>query len=334
MRNKAFTLAEILISLTIIGVIAALTLPALMANLNEKVWNTKRKALHSRMAQELAAMPNLDRFPDNDDGTAEFNFVNSGLAMTYNITKICSDGGMNKCDFYWPEYAMNDEVFAPPKMSILAFNTVNGESIGVWSYNKSCTGESNADFLTSNDILNMQCVNLLYDLNGASKGPNKIGKDMGFITAFFPEYPLVIAPMPVLMTGDEVNASRVEDILAANSEYRLPSPAEASLIANRGRYLGNVELENVWADNNIICNSRTCTKATSTNSKMTKAEESSAYLVLVSKEGDAPKKFKTIKKEKEELKPKECDPDEMPDKKCATGWTCGPLGTWYCPGKI
>ena len=69
MKIKAFTLAEILISLTIIGIIAALTLPALMANLNEKVWNTKRKALHSRMAQALAAMPNLDRYQATDDNT-------------------------------------------------------------------------------------------------------------------------------------------------------------------------------------------------------------------------------------------------------------------------
>ena len=94
MKSKAFTLAEILISLTIIGIIAALTLPALMANINEKVWNTKRKALHSRMAQALAAMPNLDRYPETEDN----NFIQNGLATTLNITKICYDGDMAKCD--------------------------------------------------------------------------------------------------------------------------------------------------------------------------------------------------------------------------------------------
>ena len=104
MKAKAFTLAEILISLTIIGIIAALTLPALMANLNEKVWNTKRKALHSRMAQALAAMPNLDKYQAADDNTEAFNFINDGLSTAYNITKVCKE--MGKCDFYWLNVVM------------------------------------------------------------------------------------------------------------------------------------------------------------------------------------------------------------------------------------
>ena len=40
-QRIAFTMAEILISLTIIGIIAALTLPALQANINEKTWATQ-----------------------------------------------------------------------------------------------------------------------------------------------------------------------------------------------------------------------------------------------------------------------------------------------------
>ena len=52
----AFTMAEILISLTIIGVIAAITLPALRANINENTLNTKRKALYTRMSQAIGMM--------------------------------------------------------------------------------------------------------------------------------------------------------------------------------------------------------------------------------------------------------------------------------------
>ena len=53
-KNEAFTMAEILLSLTIIGVVAAITLPSLIGNINERAWNTQRKALHARMAQAIA----------------------------------------------------------------------------------------------------------------------------------------------------------------------------------------------------------------------------------------------------------------------------------------
>ena len=40
-KNKsAFTLAEVLITLGIIGVVAAMTIPTLVQNYNVKTWNT------------------------------------------------------------------------------------------------------------------------------------------------------------------------------------------------------------------------------------------------------------------------------------------------------
>ena len=60
--NKAFTMAEILLSLTIIGVVAAITLPSLTGNINERTWNTQRKALYARMSQAMALMPALNGF--------------------------------------------------------------------------------------------------------------------------------------------------------------------------------------------------------------------------------------------------------------------------------
>ena len=46
----AFTMAEILLSLTIIGVVAAITLPSLTGNINERTWNTQRKTLYTKQA--------------------------------------------------------------------------------------------------------------------------------------------------------------------------------------------------------------------------------------------------------------------------------------------
>lgn len=59
--KKAFTMAEILLSLTIIGVVAAITLPSLTGNINERTWNTQRKALYARMSQAISLMPGIER---------------------------------------------------------------------------------------------------------------------------------------------------------------------------------------------------------------------------------------------------------------------------------
>lgn len=40
------------------------------------------------------------------------------------------------------------------------------------------------------------CANFVYDLNG-TKGSNQIGKDMGFITAFYPTDSELVAPLPL-----------------------------------------------------------------------------------------------------------------------------------------
>lgn len=61
-NKNAFTMAEILISLVIISIIAAITLPALRANINESTWNTQRKALYSRMSQAISMLPNLNGY--------------------------------------------------------------------------------------------------------------------------------------------------------------------------------------------------------------------------------------------------------------------------------
>ncbi len=90
MELSAFTMAEILLSLTIIGVVAAITLPSLTGNINERTWNTQRKALYARMSQAVALMPSLSGYgtlteesssgADDAVDTAAETFITSGLS--------------------------------------------------------------------------------------------------------------------------------------------------------------------------------------------------------------------------------------------------------------
>ncbi len=105
---RGFTMAEILLSLTIIGVVAAITLPSLMANINERTWNTQRKALYARMSQAIAMMPQLNGYGEyegtNTDGsvsvtkdTAAEAFLTEGLSKVLKINNICDSEHLADC---------------------------------------------------------------------------------------------------------------------------------------------------------------------------------------------------------------------------------------------
>ena len=62
-RGVAFTMAEILLSLTIIGVVAAITLPSLTGNINERTWNTQRKAVYWNIILFLTGLSGTELIP-------------------------------------------------------------------------------------------------------------------------------------------------------------------------------------------------------------------------------------------------------------------------------
>ena len=75
--KKAFTLAEVLITLGIIGVVAALTIPALMASYQEKVTITQFQKVYSQLSQAYISAA-------KDYGTAD-NWTSA--QDTYNYLK-------------------------------------------------------------------------------------------------------------------------------------------------------------------------------------------------------------------------------------------------------
>lgn len=288
-KKKGFTLAEILITLTIIGVVAAITIPSLLANTNERVLDTKRKALHARMTQAIAQL-NLPEYESvNEDGTdkgSALRFVSKGLNTVYKIAAVCDNTELKACDF--PENIttssganinINFASFAQlsPSMTAeytgglstkpAAFRTQNGESVMVY-YNPRCTNLGTAVW---EDLRNKICVNMIYDLNGSSESPNKVGYDIGFITVIGSTNPSVVAPVPdsanlsqkysfttttamsygnlfdyLLMapayaesTDTESDMSAAEACMARGS-YILPSAEEAAAMVLNRQLLGNL----------------------------------------------------------------------------------------------
>ncbi|MCM1010443.1 MAG: hypothetical protein NC390_06165 [Fusobacterium sp.] len=226
-------MAEILLSLTIIGVVAAITLPSLTGNINERTWNTQRKALYARISQAVSLMPALNGYgtlkeessegaSDAEDTVAE-TFITAGLSKVLKINNICDSEHLSDCGIVpsltnlggvstpmpttlyslhaaFSSVAWSGSSFSTLNTKAAAFETQNGESILAF-YNPSCrTDYLNEDSLTSAGNVfgfpeSNMCVNFIYDLNG-SKGPNTAGKDIGIITIFNATDSITVAPMP------------------------------------------------------------------------------------------------------------------------------------------
>ena len=261
-----FTMAEILLSLTIIGVVAAITLPSLTGNINERTWNTQRKALYARFSQAIALMPALNGYgtleeessagaSDAVDTVAE-TFITSGLSKVMKINNICDSDHIEDCGItsnyinyvgssnsmptdlqHLNEGLLSVDWGAAGTYSALntraaAFETANGESILLF-YNPGCVanmGETGQYFSQPK-----MCVNMVFDLNG-TKGPNTFGKDKGFLTVFYPSDSAVVAPEPFSTVFDGVNKDNASKFCTekTSGDYRLPTKEEvASVFINR-----------------------------------------------------------------------------------------------------
>ena len=101
--KKGFTLAEVLITLGIIGVVAAMTLPTLIANYDKKVSATKAKKGYSellnaiRMSEAHNGEMKEWTYPTSASIDITRNFVNEYIKPYYNDLKEHSAGADPSC---------------------------------------------------------------------------------------------------------------------------------------------------------------------------------------------------------------------------------------------
>ena len=97
--KKAFTLAEVLITMGIVGVVAALTLPTVINNYKKKVVVTKMKKFYTTMNQavKLATIENGDNIYWNVDNKS-INLVPDATLDWYNkyLAKYFNDADVEK----------------------------------------------------------------------------------------------------------------------------------------------------------------------------------------------------------------------------------------------
>ncbi|MBE7713305.1 MAG: type II secretion system protein [Cyanobacteria bacterium SIG26] len=83
--KKAFTLAEVLICLGIIGVVAALTIPSVVTNYKYKVYGAQLEKVYSQITEAARSIM-------NDEMSDSFSTTSAGVRQD-NTTESCKTGG-------------------------------------------------------------------------------------------------------------------------------------------------------------------------------------------------------------------------------------------------
>ncbi len=169
MKEKGFTLAEVLITLAIIGVVAALTVPSAVKNYQKTRTVTKLKKAYSVMnqAHRLAEVDN-GPYETWDIEMSESSYYQKYINPYFKAKSLrsCGGGNNNYCSYKESGWKMLDGTAT--QTGICAGATFITTDNIVYAYRAATTdGEGNPVVYT----------NVFVDINGP-KGPNYIGKDV------------------------------------------------------------------------------------------------------------------------------------------------------------
>ena len=257
-KKLGFTLPEVLITLAIIGVVAAMTIPTLSKNIQEREFLIAHKRINSMITNAITFINANDGIKNATDAE---DFVTNYLSKYLRITTMCGYENHQKCGFNTDTNGINriDEVkmTLPTTMDELqkdlqlkdierrgySFLTSNGYSMMLF-YNPNCKSDSKV----AHYVQNMVCANIVWDMNGLAE-PNTVAKDIGFTTIFYPTYSNIVTPKAdpspsnVRATFDNTaNACKTY----AGEEYKVPTRDELASLYFNGRLINQTN-GNFWS---------------------------------------------------------------------------------------
>lgn len=158
MKN-AFTLAEVLVTLGIIGVVAAMTVPNLMENYQRQSYITQLRKTHSELSQAAESAMNDSNTQRFFESQAIRRGPGTFISTYFKTTKTCSSSEFTDC-------------------LAASYNTVNGTSYFL-SFNGD--GDTSCAVLASGSAMcimkNGASIIATVDING-KQGPNVYGRDL------------------------------------------------------------------------------------------------------------------------------------------------------------
>ena len=202
-KKQAFTLAETLITLGIIGIVAAMTMPALIANYQKKELLTRIKKTYSTFTNAVNLALAEAGTPDNI--TVVFDTSQTSLQTTERMQKYFNGAILcNKTSDNCPSYkikaqygkknAVTGESVYQSTMSVPYLKLTDGSLINFHQFTscstdreaKKCKTDSSGNVIANNDStdceyesytwLDTRCAYVEIDTNGI-KQPNQYGAD-------------------------------------------------------------------------------------------------------------------------------------------------------------
>ena len=197
MKIRAFTLAEVLITLGIIGIVAAMTLPNLIQNYKDKVLINQAKKTYSNFSNVLNLMKADLEVTDYAGifATGESNSqICEKFAKYYNGAKACISAGGSCGKTYKVKLAkatnngtggVSMEPMGFPRLkladgSFIYFRDLHRDSSGACGFQYTIQKKDEDGFYTGETkvINDSRCATLVIDVNGEEKGPNQYGADV------------------------------------------------------------------------------------------------------------------------------------------------------------
>ena len=170
-KRAAFTLAEVLITLGIIGVVAALTMPALIANYRHKVLETQFKKQYSIIQQALLQVENSEGMK-----ATNANFPPTTFAPVFfkqlSVIVDCKSSGCEKMDL---ESAGG--IYA--NLTSKTYKTYNKSTyINSTLFDDGQVMTTDGSFIMLNHSTSGQRITITVDTNGYKNSPNIWGYDL------------------------------------------------------------------------------------------------------------------------------------------------------------
>ena len=207
-NRNAFTLAEVLITLGVIGVVAAVTMPTLLTNIQDRVRNEQVRTVKYKLTKATDKMKSLGKIGPYDEPATK-NFVDE-LKKHMTIAKVCDSGHLSEC---WPSDTVNihtalNTLESKPISSLttgkglkaLALSSGGEDTVGIVTgdgvpmllvYSPKCQALDEVKTYTwsvedGKPVTNAttNCISAIFDINGA-KGPNRVGQDIRTLNSLF-----------------------------------------------------------------------------------------------------------------------------------------------------
>lgn len=191
-KRTAFTMAEMLIVISIIGFVAAVSIPAIFQDIKRTQYETGAQQVYSQLNNTLKKI-NVDYECDNDlrctgiFGTGKTSqTLGTELKKYYKVVKDC--GITTTQDCWTPQTNNNFDGSSPTNIN---FNTINsptfykfisadGKTYAIHNFSEAMSSDCNNNLSTgvlgTNSFMAQACGLVYVDMNGY-KEPNNFGKD-------------------------------------------------------------------------------------------------------------------------------------------------------------